>query len=162
MSPKIRRATFLPATQRFAARAFRPRSTTAPARVDLIVQLKRPCLNGDRARRGLRLRRLVNDSEAYAQARQPQGQDQAGRPCANDQDVNFAHRKRITPINKAKPETNIETCLTLLLLAACDWLTVHRDELPPGSDNLHHRIRSTHGRCSAGKKKNRSRSPTGA
>jgi hypothetical protein len=55
--------------------------------VDLTVQLKRTCLNGYRARRGLRLRPLVNDPEAYAQPRQPQCQHQAGRPCDNNQDV---------------------------------------------------------------------------
>jgi hypothetical protein len=48
-SRKKRRATFLPATQGFAAPAFRPQLDDRASEVDLTVQLKRTCLNGNRA-----------------------------------------------------------------------------------------------------------------
>ena len=58
---------------------------------DLAVQLERACLHGNRARRRLRLRLLVHDPHAHAPPRQPQGQHQAGRPRANDENIRVAN-----------------------------------------------------------------------
>ena len=57
---------------------------------ELSIQLKRARLHGNRARRRLRLRLLVHDPHAHTQPRKPQGQHQAGRPRANDEDVGVA------------------------------------------------------------------------
>ena len=57
------------------------------SQADLPVQLERACLHGQRARRRPRLRRLVDDPYAHAQPRQPQGQHEARRPGADDEDV---------------------------------------------------------------------------
>ena len=60
---------------------------------DLAVQLERARLHGQRARRRPGLRRLVDDPHAHAQPRQPQGQHQARRPRADDEDVGVADRR---------------------------------------------------------------------
>ena len=62
---------------------------------DLAVELERPCLHGKRARGRPRFRRLVDDPHAHAQPRQPQGQHQTGRACADDEDVGIANRRCI-------------------------------------------------------------------
>ena len=56
MSPKTARATFLPATQSFAAAAFNPLFDDGVSEADLVIELQRPCLHGDGARRRPRLR----------------------------------------------------------------------------------------------------------
>jgi len=60
---------------------------------DLAVELERPSLHGKRARRRPRFRSLVDNPHAHAEPRQPQGQDQARRPCADDEDVCLARRR---------------------------------------------------------------------
>ena len=62
---------------------------------DLLVQFERACLHGKCARRGPRLRRLIDDPDTDAQPRQPQGQHQARRPCANNEDVGVTNRRCI-------------------------------------------------------------------
>jgi hypothetical protein len=58
---------------------------------ELTIQFERSCLHGQRARGRSRLRRLVDDADARAQARQPQGQHQARRAGADDEDIGVRH-----------------------------------------------------------------------
>ena len=54
---------------------------------NLVVELERSRLNSQRARCRSWLGRLVDDPHPHAQPRQPQGQHQACRSCAYDQDL---------------------------------------------------------------------------
>ena len=54
---------------------------------DLAVELERSRLNSQRARRRSWLCCLINNPYPYAQPRQPKGQHQARRSCADDEDV---------------------------------------------------------------------------
>ncbi len=56
---------------------------------DLSVELQGPRLHGQGARGGPRVRGLVDDAQLHAEFGQPQGQDQAGRTGADDQDFGF-------------------------------------------------------------------------
>ena len=96
MSPKTTCATCRPVAQRLTVVILRPRSTTASGEADLLVQLERACLHGERARRRARLRRLVDDPHADAQPRQPQRQHQARRSCADDENVSAVHHEMFT------------------------------------------------------------------
>ena len=87
IAPRTACATCLPAAQRLTAIIFRPPLDDRIGEANLAVQLERARLHGERARRRPRLRRLVDDPHAHAQPRQPQGQHQARRSCADDQDV---------------------------------------------------------------------------
>ena len=61
------------------------------------VQLERPGLHGQRARGGARLRHLVDDANAHAQAREGERKHQPRGPRADDQDRARAFwRNRIT------------------------------------------------------------------
>ena len=93
MSPKTTRAT-CPAGHPEIDGGHLPSALDDRVReADLAVQLERACLHGERARGRSRLRRLVDDSHADTQPRQPQRQHQARRSCADDEDVSaFAHR----------------------------------------------------------------------
>ena len=53
----------------------------------LVVELEGTCVDRERARRRTRRRRLVDDSYAHAEARQPQGQYEARRTGADDEHV---------------------------------------------------------------------------
>src|SRR6185437_3852573 len=55
--------------------------------VHLTVQFERACLNGKSARRCPGSVRLVDDPDSYAEPGQPEGQDQARRPCADNKNV---------------------------------------------------------------------------
>jgi hypothetical protein len=52
---------------------------------ELLIELKRAPLNRQRTRCGPGGRELVDDSDAYPESVEPQGQHQAGRACANNQ-----------------------------------------------------------------------------
>ena len=51
-----------------------------------LVELERPRLHRERARRGAGLRRLVDDANADAQPREPEGEDEPRRPRSDDED----------------------------------------------------------------------------
>ena len=99
MSPKTACATCLPATQRFAAMVLPPTIDDRIREADLAVQLERARLHGERARRRARPCRLVDDPDAHAQPRQPQGQHQPGRPGADDEDVTLTNRRYTHVLN---------------------------------------------------------------
>jgi hypothetical protein len=61
---------------------------------DLAIELERARMDDDRPRCCSRLLRLVDDTDAYTQARQPEGQNKAGRARPHDQDLGFAQRGR--------------------------------------------------------------------
>ncbi len=54
---------------------------------ELLIELKRAPLNRQRTRCGTGSREPVDDPDAHAESGEPQGQHQARRTCANDQDI---------------------------------------------------------------------------
>ncbi len=62
---------------------------------DLLVQLQRSCLDGERTRRRAGLRGLVDDPDADAQSIQPQRQHQARRAGPDDEDVSVIGQRGI-------------------------------------------------------------------
>src|SRR5579862_367908 len=69
---------------------FSPALDDGVSQIHLTIQFKRARLHRQRARGGPRLLGLVDDSHAHAHTCQPQGQYQAGRPGADDQNVGVA------------------------------------------------------------------------
>jgi hypothetical protein len=58
---------------------------------ELRVELERPRLHGDGARRRPRLGQLVDDADMNAKTRQPQREDESGWAGAGDQDFGAIH-----------------------------------------------------------------------
>ena len=54
---------------------------------DLAVELERPRLHAKGARCRSGLRRLVDNPDAHAEPRQPEGEHETGRPRTDDEDV---------------------------------------------------------------------------
>src|SRR5205085_5281182 len=62
-----------------------------------LVELERARLNRERTRRGAGLGRFVDDANADAQPREPQGEDEPRRPRSDDEDRALARQgNRIT------------------------------------------------------------------
>ena len=58
---------------------------------NLVIELQRARLHGERAGSGAGLRGLVDDSHLDAELRQPEREHEAGRPGAGDQDGLVTH-----------------------------------------------------------------------
>ena len=63
-------------------------------KTDLAIELERTRVHRERARRGPRLGRLVDDPDVGAHALEPERQDQAGRAGADDENLRRASRHR--------------------------------------------------------------------
>ena len=62
---------------------------------ELAIELERARVNHQGARRGARLRRLVDDAHAHAEAREGQRQHQAGGPGTDNKYIGVNHRRAL-------------------------------------------------------------------
>ena len=91
ISPSAARAVRRPRTQRLAAVNSSPSRDDLVGQPELPVELERPRVHAQRARRRPGLRGLVDDAHAHAEPAEPEGEHQARRARAGDEDLGIRH-----------------------------------------------------------------------